>query len=190
MSTRLASLPRSRIGSNLTKPFVRYQTIPGKKDGGGSDPRLDIIRQTLYPSNIRNRPSPTGTWRPDVAKRLQRAIPSVQTHETIERAWLLHKRHIRRGRQGELERKFRCMEEAMETLHRVAPDLWKEANKSEDPNGRSEKEQEIAKSLRGPERKAFESRIRGLFPRELRIPTDTPPTSGWKYDYTPLVRPS
>ncbi len=80
-----------------------------------SDPQNEILRRTLYPSNIRNRESPTGTWRPDVMKALRRAIPSKQAHETIERAWLLHERHMRWRRNAEAERKFECMRRAMES---------------------------------------------------------------------------
>lgn len=161
-----------------------------KKDAAAmADPKTELIRRTLYPSNVRNRESPTGSWRPNVARRLQRAIPSVQAHDTIERAWLLHQRHIRRGRQAELERKFKCMQEAMDTLYELDLKLFSEANKEEDPRVRSTQEVQILKSLKGQEKKAVESRIRGLFPRELRIPPDTPSRDGWKYDWEPIIRP-
>ncbi|PSS29722.1 hypothetical protein PHLCEN_2v2870 [Hermanssonia centrifuga] len=152
-----------------------------------ADPRVEIIRRTLYPSTIRNRASPVGTWRPDVGRRLQKAIPSVQAHETIERAWLLHQRHIRRARLAELERKFSCMKEAMDALQQLDPRLYREANKVEDPRARSPKELEALKSLKGTEQRALESRIRGLFPRELRTPTDTPPREGWRYNFKPII---
>ena len=138
---------------------------------------------------MRNRASPVGTWRPDVGRRLQRAIPSVQAHETIERAWFLHQRHLRRARLAELSRKFESMRNAMETLRLVAPELYKEANTEDDPRARSPAEKEQLKQLKGQEKKAVESRIRGLFPRELRIPTDTPPRNGWVHDFIPTVRP-
>ena len=108
-----------------------------KKDGAAlGDPKTELIRRILYPSNVRNRESPTGTWRPNVARRLQRAIPSVQAHETIERAWFLHQRHVRRARAAELQRKFESVHNAMETLRQVSPDLYAEANKEEDNTGR------------------------------------------------------
>lgn len=187
MSSPLLALRQSHLPLRVAQTSVRYAA---RSEVGGGDPRRDIIRRVLYPSNIRNKPSPTGTWRPDVGRRLQRAIPSVQAHETIERAWLLHQRHIRRGRQAELERKFECMKKAMETLRGLDPKLYAEANKEDDPRGRSPAEVELYKTLKGPERKALESRIRGLFPRELRIPTDTPPRGGWSYEYTPILRQS
>lgn len=154
-----------------------------------SDPKIEVLRRTLYPSNVRNRESPTGSWRPNVARRLQLAIPSVQAHETIERAWFLHQRHIRKGRQAELERKFKCMKEAMDTLHELDPKLYAEANKEEDPRVRSPQEVQLLKSLKGQDKKAIESRIRGLMPRELRIPSDTPSRDGWRYEWEPIIAP-
>ena len=114
----------------------------------------------------------------------------MQVHETIERAWFLHQRHVRRARAAELKRKFESVRNAMETLRQVAPELYTAANKEEDPRARSAAEAELLKKLKGPEKKAVEARIRGLFPRELRMPTDTPPRNGWIYDFSPIVRPS
>ena len=44
--------------------FVRFA---GRKAVHG-DPQNEIIRRVLYPSNVRNKETPTGTWRPDVAR--------------------------------------------------------------------------------------------------------------------------
>lgn len=165
---------------------VRYA---GRKEVA-TDPKKDILRRVLYPANIRNRPSPVGTWRSDVSRVLQRAIPSVQAHETIERAWLLHKRHARWKRNAELERKFECMRKAMTELEVADPRSFTEANRPEDPRARSVTEVELAKTLRGPERRAVEARIRGLFPREMHPPPDTPSPAGWNYDWKPIVPPT
>jgi len=154
-----------------------------------TDPKKEIIRRALYPNNIRNRASPTGTWRPDVGRAIQHAIPSVQAHNTIERAWLLHKRHIRKRRETELARKFESMKKAMEELEKIDTQLYLEANKQDDPRARSKHDQALAKQLRSSELRAVEARVRGLFPRELRIPTETPAPSGWNYDWTPIQRP-
>ncbi|TFK17373.1 hypothetical protein FA15DRAFT_698464 [Coprinopsis marcescibilis] len=159
------------------------------KSAEQGDPKKDIIRRVLYPSNIKNRASPVGTWRPDVARALQRAIPSAQAHYTIERAWLLHKRHLRKKRDAELSRKFTRMKEAMDELHCLDTKLYLEANKPEDPRARSQVEMALMKQLRISEARILESRIRGLFPRELKIPTDTPSRAGWNYDYKRFHRP-
>jgi large subunit ribosomal protein L40 len=186
MPSSLLVRNRASFPSRIAQISVRY----ARKDaGGGGDPKLELLRRSLYPSNIKNRSSPTGTWRPDVAKALQRAIPSVQAHHTIERAWLLHQRHLRKKRDAELARKFECMKNAMKVLAEVDPHLYVEANKREDPRGRSDEELELLKSIKGSEKRALEARIRGLFPRELRIPTDTPPRDGWNYEWKPFPRP-
>jgi large subunit ribosomal protein L40 len=89
----------------------------------------------------------------------------------------------------ELVRKFECMEKAMEELEKIDSRLYMEANKEEDPRARSQGEVELAKTLKGSEKKTLEARIRGLFPRELRIPTDTPSRTGWNYEWKPFNRP-
>jgi len=170
-----------------TASTARAYSVKARNVGG--DPQAEILRRVLYPSNIKNRASPVGTWRPDVARALQRAIPSKQAHETIERAWLLHKRHIRKQRQAELERKFARMSEAMEELYKLDQNLFLAANRAEDPRARSQEEMDLAKKLKTADAKTLDSRIRGLFPRELRVPTETPPLSGWNYDYKPFYRP-
>lgn len=186
MSLSLLSRRCEHLPLRVSATSVRYA---GRKEVV-TDPKKEILRRVLYPANIRNRPSPVGTWRPDVSRVLQRAIPSVQAHETIERAWLLHKRHTRWKRNAELERKFECMRKAMAELEVVDPRSFTEANRPEDPRTRSVVEVELTKSLRGPERRAVEARVRGLFPREIRPPPDTPSPAGWKYDWKPIVLPT
>jgi large subunit ribosomal protein L40 len=185
MSSRLAGkqlLSSLRILQPLTRHYAaRPEAV--------TDPKKEIIRRVLYPSNIRNRTTPIGTWRPDVSQAIQHAIPSVQAHNTIERAWLLHKRQIRKHRERELARKFECMRRAMEELEKIDTRLYLEANRQEDSRARSEAERQLAKTLRSSELRAVEARIRGLFPRELRVPTDTPPLSGWNYEWNSIQRP-
>ena len=184
-STKVAALNGLRA-SPSTASSVRFYAV--KPDIAG-DPKRETIRRVLYPANRRNRPSPVGTWRPDVGRALQRAIPSVQAHETIERAWLLHKRHVRKEREGELARKFAKMEEAMDELYKLDSRLFLEANRSDDPRAKSAQEMELAKKLKMSEVKTLESRIPGLFPRELKVPTETPSRTGWNYEYKPFFRP-
>jgi large subunit ribosomal protein L40 len=82
------------------------------------------------------------------------------------------------------------MRKAMAELEVVDPRSFTEANRSEDPRTRSVAEVELAKTLRGPERRAVEARVRGLFPREMRPPPDTPSPAGWNYDWKPIVPPT
>ncbi|KAF7303019.1 hypothetical protein MKEN_01264900 [Mycena kentingensis (nom. inval.)] len=166
---------------------ARYYARP--PDPSNADQRVTLIRRSLYPGTIRNKATPTGTWRPDVRKTIQRAIPSVQAHDTIERAWLLHRRHLRKRREEEITRKFESMRRAMDALKDLDVRLYTGANEIEDPRRRSEKDSQVIRSLPGLEGRAVDARIRGLFPREFRIPTETPSKTGWKYDWVPIERP-
>ncbi|KAF8167447.1 hypothetical protein B0H34DRAFT_740107 [Crassisporium funariophilum] len=187
MSTSLVCSSRTRLALSSTPASIRHYAAG--KDSGAPDPKKEIIRRVLYPSNIRNRPTPIGTWRPDVGHAIQRAIPSVQAHDTVERAWLLHKRHLRKKRDAETARKFECMKKAMDALHEIDPKLYLEANKQDDPRARTAEEMQMRKTMKASELRAIEARIRGLFPRELRIPTDTPSRTGWKYEWKSFYRP-
>lgn len=82
------------------------------------------------------------------------------------------------------------MRKAMAELEVLDPRSFVEANRPEDPRARSVVEVELAKTLRGPERRAVEARIRGLFPREMRPPPDTPSQTGWNYEWKPIVPPT
>jgi len=185
MSTSLVSA-RNRILLHVPRIAFRHYAARGEPAG---DPKKEAIRRALYPSSIRNKATPIGTWRSDVARALQYAVPSKQAHETIERAWLLSKRQVRKKRETELARKFECMKRAMEELEKVDSRLYMEANKQEDPRTRSQAEMALMKTMKTSEIRSLEARIRGLFPRELRIPTDTPPRSGWNYEWKPFPRP-
>ncbi|KAH9968687.1 hypothetical protein BC827DRAFT_1367767 [Russula dissimulans] len=184
MASSCLALHRPKFPLRISRVSVRHST----KHETTTDHIKETIRKTLYPPNVNNKPTPTGSWRLDVAHAIQIAIPSKQAHETIERAWLLYQRHQRWKREKELDRKYECMSKAMDELEKIDPHLFKEANRQEDPRKRGAAETEMAKTLRGVEKKALESRLPGLFPRELRVPTDTPARDGWKYEWTPVVR--
>jgi len=80
------------------------------------------------------------------------------------------------------------MKRAMEELERSYPHLAREANRKEVPERRTEEEMRLAGKLKGFARRALDARLPGLFPRELRVPTDTPPLGGWNHDYKPTQR--
>jgi len=77
----------------------------------------------------------------------------------------------------------------MEELAEADPHLYYEANKTEDLRERSRAEAEVAVGMKASELKALDARIHGLFPREMRIPTDTPSRNGWNYEWKPFPRP-
>ena len=86
----------------------------------------------------------------------------LERHEIIERAWKLLMRNRREARERELQAKFRKMKQANRELERTSLTLFKAAQ-SMQPNTR--------------------------FPKQMKIPTETPPLSGWNYDYTPPEAP-
>ncbi|KAG8686916.1 hypothetical protein FRC09_013842 [Ceratobasidium sp. 395] len=191
---------RPTLLARLTRPTLlrSYATnAPSGKGGGGgrpepapADPRNDIIRRTLYPVERSHkiisgdRASPTGVHRPDVELALNRAIPSAEAHETIERAWKLHVRERRERREEELKRKYESMVKAVEVLRKLDPVSYAEATRGVDSRRLSEAERERMKEMKRGVRKKAESRIEGLFPREMRIPTDTPRRDGWNHGWT------
>jgi large subunit ribosomal protein L40 len=80
------------------------------------------------------------------------------------------------------------MKGAMDELEKSWPHLAREANRKEVPEVRSEEEMRLAGRLKGFARRALDARLPGLFPREMRIPTDTPPVGGWDHDWKPVQR--
>lgn len=175
------------LPTHTTSSPSRIPLIPARYAGRGrdtSDPRRDILRSTLYPANVRqNKSTPTGSWRPDVARALKAVVYNRTVHETIERAWLLHQRHVRKQREEETSRKFESMKKAMTELEKVDRWLADEANRKDDPTKRTAEDLERLAKLRGIAKRGLDVRLPGLFPRDMRIPTDTPPKGGWDHDW-------
>ena len=48
---------------------------------------------------------------------------------------------------------------------------------------------EALKDKPSAEKRAIESCIWGLFPTELKVPTDTPSQEGWQHEWRPFGRP-
>ncbi|EIM92351.1 uncharacterized protein STEHIDRAFT_46055 [Stereum hirsutum FP-91666 SS1] len=185
MASSLLKASSSKFPLRVAQSSVRYAKAGGRE--ANADPLKESIRRALYPPNIRSKPTPTGTWRPDVGRALQIAIPSKQAHETIERAWALHKRHLRQKRNAEMQRKYEHMKRAMDELEKIDPHLFQQANKHVDPRVRTQEEMEALRSAKGRDKMALEARPPGLFPRELRVPSDTPSRDGWNYEFVPNV---
>lgn len=129
--------------------------------------------QDLYPSSQPKRsPKPWASPRPDRAILLSKALPSPEAHETIDRATRLHKVSTANGRLAALKRKHALLFEACEELRltsKVHYDLATQA-----PPG--------TLALDVPVLQA-KGKFEGLFPREMRLPTETPGNKGWDYDW-------
>ncbi|KIM24180.1 hypothetical protein M408DRAFT_331932 [Serendipita vermifera MAFF 305830] len=149
------------------------------------------MRAALYPpSRLDRSTAPTGLHRPDAPAALERVITSREAHETIQRAWVVFSKAKRDAREAELKRKFDCMKRAMDDLEKTDGRLYRIATSKPDPRATDEETQEMLKQYRGVEKRAMEARIEGLFPRDLRIPTDTPSRDGWNYDWKPPLKTS
>ncbi|GAA5810094.1 hypothetical protein MFLAVUS_003513 [Mucor flavus] len=109
----------------------------------GGDTRLETIRRVLF--------EPT---RRDNVIALEGEM--LEQHETIERAWKLHRMRLREQRERSLELQFRAMNVAMNELEKTSDRLFK---------GALVKSRHIT------------------YPKQAKIPTETPSTQGWDYSY-------
>lgn len=164
----------------LTRSYATA-AAPGAKKAASkanqADPRLAPLKKAFNPLS-RN-------YRQNLQVALHRVIPSVEAHETIERAWKLRSRHKREETLAELDAMHARMQEAVEELRGVDARLFQWATVPRDQRRLIKPEAEALKGTKGSVRKALEARIEGLFPRELRVPTDTPSVNGWDYDWKP-----
>ncbi|KAG8903121.1 hypothetical protein FRB99_003723 [Tulasnella sp. 403] len=151
----------------------------------------EAIKRLLYPRIIgKPRINPSGIHGRHVNRALRRVMRSAEAHETIHRAWQLHLRQLRESRDEELRVKYESMKHAMDKLKELDKELYDIATVRMDPRAFLPEDAEELKPLRGVARKFRLSRIQGLFPREMWIPTDTPRKDGWNYEWTsPLSNP-
>nr|KAJ3418134.1 39S ribosomal protein L28, mitochondrial [Polyrhizophydium stewartii] len=130
---------------------------------GIQDPRLQHIKSVLYDNAGATQGAPL------VQAPSQREATEVSRksavytgpdsarmqRETIERAWCLLKKQEADEITAGLRRRFLAMRSAMQELEQLDPRLF------EGTQGRKEVE---------------------LFPKRLRVPTETPPMLGWDYE--------
>lgn len=117
--------------------------------------------QTLYESNPPEE---------DRIAALEKVIPSAEAHETILRAWQLHRRHKRETHSAEIARKYNAMRSAIDFLEETDRALWEKAVAGK-------KYQNVDQSG------ATNARLEGLVPREMRVPTELPAGKMWDYDW-------
>ncbi|KAL1936781.1 hypothetical protein VTP01DRAFT_915 [Rhizomucor pusillus] len=116
---------------------------PNNEGSTAGDSRLELIRRVLFEPATRE-PS------------IQLEGEALEQHETIERAWKLHKMRERERKQRVLERQFRSIHAAMTELEKTSDRLYKGA---------------IVKSRHT------------TYPSQAKIPTDTPSPQGWDYSF-------
>ncbi len=125
---------------------------------------------------------------------------SEEVHSTITRAWLLFQRTQREELAERLDKKHARLREALLDLRATEPRLYAAATYRVAPNKRSPREhrklvelglvtlpgaQPKADAPTGAEARrlvkavAGGARLEGLFPREMRVPTNSPPRKVW-----------
>lgn len=94
---------------------------------------------------------------------LNKAIPNVEVHETIMRAWQLHQRKARETRESEMNARYESMQEALEELKNTSTFLFREATEVSKFNTVRGTKGEAGKQA------SIEGRIPGLFPRQMAV---------------------
>ncbi|TPX70695.1 hypothetical protein SpCBS45565_g01586 [Spizellomyces sp. 'palustris'] len=146
-------------------PSTRYNSSTSNKkvkDVSGADKRYQLIRDILYSREVpTTQPKPippasaalfTAPVATDPANR--RALK----RDAIERAWAILKEREAVAKVQELRGMYESMRSAMEELERTDRRLFEAA------------------------KVATDREVVVVFPRRLRVPTDTPPLEGWDYD--------
>ncbi|CAO1627604.1 unnamed protein product [Sympodiomycopsis kandeliae] len=154
-----------------------------------ADVRQEALRRMVFPPREEAEQS-----------RKQRKIPTSRSdalpfgeevHSTIESAWKLYQRTRRESLSEDLRVKRLRMHEALQDLKSENTRLYRAATYRVSSNKRSPSEQaklvemgivpnaETTSEQRRTARKFLGKRLEGLFPREMRIPTETPSRKIW-----------
>lgn len=177
--------------------------------------KMEVIRAALYPKEgvAPTSASPMGARHADHERRLRAVAPSAEAHETIERAWNLHRRAVRAARAEALGAKYEAMVEACAELDALTrgPPKSEAERESGDGLGLGEigegvlpravydramvrmahasaayaaAKQGIAQGKKKTtESRWLEARPEGIVPREAWVPVDSR-GKGWNYEWT------
>lgn len=142
-----------------------------------TDNKSEQLLHMLYPQNIpqpsTNRTSPSIGHRDDVQNSVDAVYPGLEVHETITRAFNVLQRSEQDARTKDLNNRDRRLREALSKLEETHFELWEKA---------VARPQKISTARVG-KKKAQTMRIPGLFPRDLRAPTETPRNVIWNHDW-------
>jgi large subunit ribosomal protein L40 len=196
--------------SSSASPSNKKKTedSPSNAVSDDGEPRPRTFFTALHESSKTHASSPTGAYHPQMIDRLTHILaPSSssdptrakETHETITRAHLLSKRLDREARERSLRAKENSMSRACQALKDLSEsstdssvkNLYEFAMYRPDARNRNSASPSPApvegKKLSLAERKYYEARIEGLFPREMKVPTETWPNGDrWDYGWKPV----
>ena len=143
--------PKRLASSKITTPGA-----PRRKDTSGfSDKRYQLIKDILYKPPLKT---------PQIAKL---NTTDLERREIIERVWSLLKSRESQEQEISLLKKYRSMRAALEELKETDERLFRGTGVMESHAADSENSDD--NTLKEPI----------LFPRRLKIPTETPPIGGW-----------
>ncbi|SSD59244.1 related to 54S ribosomal protein L28, mitochondrial [Saccharomycodes ludwigii] len=152
--------PAKALGTNTaisttSTTFIRGKRTSSKKKTSTLSPAAQrAVTQLSVLSASRKQPKLLKLCNEDLIK-----------HQTIQTCWSEYQKSLREERANRLELQYEAMNEAMELLQEIAPDLYALANEGDESNASKKKR----------------------FPLEIRVPTDYPPSNIWYYDYKPEV---
>ncbi|KAI8453321.1 hypothetical protein BY996DRAFT_6431558 [Phakopsora pachyrhizi] len=182
---------KSAGGDNRSAQTKGYLTKKKQKAGSGHSPdggkvdRYDVIRQTLYEKE------PEDSERKRF-KALRELIPDPEIHQTIHRAFQLLKRQRREELEIRLENQYQSIDRALEDLRIKHLELYLRTirNQKGSPFRIQNVDQEMSKTDDGIDRNRL-GKLVGLFPRQIRIPTELTPQAGkvWDKDWKNPIDP-
>lgn len=142
-----------------------------------------LLQELYHP----DRPSyksqaPWQPHRPDALSLLASVLPTDKAsaiHQTIAHAQLVHQSSLDESRSVALKSKHRSLFAASEELRVLYPEWYDLAS-----NGGPGETAEPIKNVLRPVQSASAGRVEGMFPVEMRTPTDSQGRDGWDYDWT------
>ena len=177
-SNRIKNLHLDLFRSYATKGGAPPAGVKGSNEFIADD-KSEQLRQFLYPSDVpqpnSNRTSPSLQHREDVEKSVNAVFPGQEVHDTITRAYLVLRRRQEDERKNDLKYREGRLIEALNELKSENETMWEDA---------VARPQKISSAKVG-KKKAQTMRIPGLFPRDLKPPTETPRNVMWNVDWKP-----
>lgn len=188
-------------GSSSSASASSKKKAAPEADAEAKEQRVFVT--ALHETSKTHASSPTGTYHPQMLDRLTHVllpIPNAdparakETHETITRAHLVSKRMERESRERALRAKEASLKRACDALRAISESssdrsvkrLYEAAMYQPDVRNKNSAspapEVEEGKKLSLAERKYYDARIEGVFPREMKVPRDTWP-NGERWDY-------
>ncbi|KNZ57736.1 uncharacterized protein VP01_2087g10 [Puccinia sorghi] len=193
VSSRQTGGAKSKAGKSSenraaqTKGYLKKPKSAGSSTAEGKSDRYEAFREMLYGLE-------SGMDESARLARLEKAVPSYEMHETIDRAWKLNERHRREEQEQALERQYLSMNKALEELRLSDIHLYLKVIK--DNNGSIHRLQNILQpsSINGVSKININStgKLHGLFPRQLKLPVESLPNPDkvWDHDWINPIDPS